>query len=689
MLFVCSILDLCALIRNILNRFMKFLLLTFFMLISFLGMEGQTVCTAPGQNPATAFPVCGTSTFTQNSVPICGGRQVPAPTCNTYPLADVNPYWYKFTCFQAGTLGFRISPAANSEDYDWQLFDITGRNPNDVYTDVSLVKACNWSGEGGATGASSAGSALFVCEGLGKPLFSKMPDLQVGHEYLLLVSHFTQTQSGYSLSFNGGTAVITDSTPPKIKGAEASCGGNLIRMKLNKKMKCSSISPNGSDFYITPGLPTITGATAIGCTNGFDTDSVEIQLASTLSAGSYTLNIQQGQDGNTILDYCNNAVPITDKAGFTVTPVVPTPMDSLAPVLCKPGSVKVVFPKPMLCSSLASNGSDFSITGPSPVVITGAVAGCTGSSSVFKEVVLNFSNNLVQGGTYTVTLRNGTDGNTLLNECVQPTPAGSFLTFSIKDTVNARFSYLISYGCEKDTVRFSHPGQNGVDSWKWSLDENKTSTLQNPQVLYQVFNAKNINLVVSNGFCTDSCSQTLVLDNFLEAGFESYEDNCPNETVQFTSTAQGKILTHSWSFGDGGTSDQASPQHIFTNPLRTTVYLVRYSVTDSFGCTHSTQKTIRIYSSCFLAVPTAFTPNGDGLNDQLYPLNAVKAEELDFRVYNRWGQLMYQTSNWKKGWDGNYKGRQQGPGAYVWFLSFVDRDSKERRQMKGTAVLIR
>ena len=255
--------------------------------------------------------------------------------------------------------------------------------------------------------------------------------------------------------------------------------------------------------------------------------------------------------------------------------------------------------------------------------------------------------------------------------------------------MNARFSYAISYGCEKDTVRFSHPGQNGVDNWKWSLDENKTSTLQNPLVLYQVFNAKNINLVVSNGFCTDSSSQTLVLDNFLEAGFDSYEDNCPNETVQFTSTARGKILTHSWSFGDGGISDQASPQHIFTNPLRTTVYPVRYSVTDSFGCTHSTQKTIRIYSSCFLAVPTAFTPNGDGLNDQLYPLNAVKAEELDFRVYNRWGQLMYQTSNWKKGWDGNFKGRQQGPGAYVWFLSFVDRDSKERRQMKGTAVLIR
>src|SRR5690348_8071762 len=101
---------------------MKRFLPPFFLILSACAM-GQSVCTTPGQNPATAFPVCGTGTFSQTSVPLCGGTRVPSPACNNYPLTDVNPFWYKFTCYQAGTLGFKITPNTNSEDYDWQVFD--------------------------------------------------------------------------------------------------------------------------------------------------------------------------------------------------------------------------------------------------------------------------------------------------------------------------------------------------------------------------------------------------------------------------------------------------------------------------------------------------------------------------------------------------------------------------------------
>src|SRR5947207_2580719 len=84
-------------------------------------------CITLGQTPATAFPVCGTDTFSQNSVPVCGGITIPGP-CNgvdQITLADLNPYWYRFTCFTTGTLGFTIAPANLGDDYDWQLFDIT------------------------------------------------------------------------------------------------------------------------------------------------------------------------------------------------------------------------------------------------------------------------------------------------------------------------------------------------------------------------------------------------------------------------------------------------------------------------------------------------------------------------------------------------------------------------------------
>ncbi|HMP93889.1 MAG TPA: hypothetical protein PKD90_13495, partial [Phnomibacter sp.] len=106
---------------------------------------GQVACTTIGQNPATAFPVCGTGSFRQNSVNLCGGRRIPNPRCATTLLSDVNPYWYRFTCFADGTLGFTIIPNSATSDYDWQVFDITNRNPGAVFTDASLTIASNWS----------------------------------------------------------------------------------------------------------------------------------------------------------------------------------------------------------------------------------------------------------------------------------------------------------------------------------------------------------------------------------------------------------------------------------------------------------------------------------------------------------------------------------------------------------------
>src|SRR4051794_8561011 len=97
-------------------------------------------CTTLGQNPGTAFPICGSvsDTFRQATVPICGGNTVPAPGCSNNDYTDKNPFWYRFTCYTSGTLGFVITPNTLAEDYDWQIFDITGRSPNEVFSNPSL-----------------------------------------------------------------------------------------------------------------------------------------------------------------------------------------------------------------------------------------------------------------------------------------------------------------------------------------------------------------------------------------------------------------------------------------------------------------------------------------------------------------------------------------------------------------------
>ncbi len=645
------------------------------------------ICTTPGQNPSTAFPVCGTSTFAQTTVPLCGGRNLPYKGCGTGNLLqDVNPFWYKFTCFKSGTLGFTITPNNLSSDYDWELYDITGKYPDDIYQDADLVISNNWSGETGVTGTSNAGIRLFVCYGPGQPLFSKMPELKEGHNYLLLVSHFTRSQSGYSLSFGGGTAVITDAGTPQLKEVLANCGGNKLGLKLSKNIKCSSIANNASDFYVMPGNIAVSQVKGFGCTTGFDADSLELTLPQPLAAGDYTLHIKKGSDNNTLLDYCDNAIPEDDKLTFQILPRAPSHFDSLGTLKCAPKQLKVYMDKFVLCSSIAPDGSDFMIQGTHPVTITSATASC--NTGTAKEVILTFSKPIEQEGAFEVILKKGTDGNTILDECGEETPEGDALAFNTKDTVSALFTYEIQYGCSEDVIQFSHERKNGVNTWSWNLDDGKQSNLQNPVGRYTLFNQKNISLVVSNGFCSDTSTQSIVLENYLKADFTVIEDNCPNEPIPFKSHPEGKIVSHHWDFGDGSTSDLAEPEHIF-NVQRETVFPVKYTVTDQWGCQKMVQKNVKVYTSCYLAVPNAFSPNNDGLNDMLAPLNAIKADKLKFSVYNRWGQKVFETSDWKKGWNGKVDGKDQPAAVYIWVLQYTNRDTQKQVEQKGTVTLIR
>ena len=70
-------------------------------------------------------------------------------------------------------------------------------------------------------------------------------------------------------------------------------------------------------------------------------------------------------------------------------------------------------------------------------------------------------------------------------------------------------------------------------------------------------------------------------------------------------------------------------------------------------------------------------------------LNAIKAENLEFKIFNRWGQEIFKTNNWKLGWDGKINGVMQASGVYVWFLKYTDRVTKEQRTLKGVATLVR
>ena len=667
-------------------------------------MQAQSPCTTLGQTPATAFPVCGSSVFTQTSVPPCVNSTVTAPcasgTGNVYQ--DLNPYWYKFTCFASGSLGFLIQPKDSTDDYDWQIFDVTNHNPSDVYTNSNLLVACNWSGLTGTTGTSASAASLTECGSTGTfnpPIFSKMPGLIVGHNYLLLISHFSgDSQSGYNLSFgHGGTASITDSVPPALKSVRAICDGSRIEVVLNKKMKCASLAADGSDFTVSPAVAQVVAASGNNCNAGFDMDTLTLTLNGPLTPGNYTLLVQDGSDNNTLIDNCGTELPAGSSLPFQLVALQPTFWDSITPPTCAPGSLQFSFPKKMLCSSIASDGSDFQITGPSIVKVTGATGQCDAGGETYT-IQVQLAGPIVTGGNYLVTLASGTDGNTLIDECGLATPLGGpTLSFTLKDTVSASFNDQILHGCKYDTILFDYPGKNGVDQWKWTFDGGDTSNLQNPPMrLYSVVSdsvitAKYAQLIVSNGFCSDTASVSISLDNAIIAAFEAPNIICPKDAASFKNNSIGAtIRSYTWDFGDGSESHDSLPaDHLFPVTGVEKKYGVMLIVGNSLGCYDTAVQQIDVLRSCYIAVPSAFTPNGDGLNDYLYPLNAFKADNLEFRVFNRYGQLVFETRDYTQKWDGTINGHPQPPGTFVWMLQYTDRDSGKKIFLKGTSLLIR
>lgn len=683
----------------------KRLLILIVLNFSLILFSSAQTCSLPGMTPTNAIPVCGTSVFHQSIVTNCSGPDVAQTGCSV-GVTSSSSFWYKFTCFQSGSLGFLISGLSNTDDYDWVLFDVTGHNPNDVFTNSSLAISINIYGAGGGTvpfpesptGCKLGESGNVHCDGhaSGNTPFNAMPTITIGHDYLLMVTNWTRSTAGYDLTFSGGSASITDPKLPHMESARAICDGVSASIKMNKRMKCNSVTASGSEFTITPAVANVIAASGYGCNPAFDMDSVLITFSAPLPPGNYTINIKSGSDGNTILDNCDREIPVDESIPMIVYPLIPTPMDSISPLGCKPDEVQLVFRKNIKCSSIAANGSDFEviiISGSESVNVVSASGNCdaNGLTPIIKvKLATNLSTPIRTKGTYLIRLKTGDDGNTIIDECGQETPAGATLIFNTKDTVNANFSYRIKYGCDRDTINYTHDGRNEVNFWKWNFDRTRSSSLQNPTILYGSFGFKKTYLIVSNGVCRDSSDTvSIFLDNELKAAFEASSYVCPNEQAVFKNNSIGNIISWQWDFGNGiqSSSPAPSPQS-YNVPRVTTNVFPKLIVQNNLGCLDTAKQKIEIPNSCYIAVPNAFTPNGDGLNDYLYPLAAYKAMDLLFRVYNRVGQMVFETTDWTKRWDGKFKGQPADLGTYVWILTYTNTDTGKRILQKGTTILL-
>ena len=132
--------------------------------------------------------------------------------------------------------------------------------------------------------------------------------------------------------------------------------------------------------------------------------------------------------------------------------------------------------------------------------------------------------------------------------------------------------------------------------------------------------------------------------------------------VSFDEKAQNEV---SWTwYLDSTIITGESFEYDFSRPGD---YEVTQVVTSDFGCIDSITLIVAVETDFYLYIPTAFSPNNDGVND-CFKIKGVGFEAIDFQVYDRWGNVIYTTTDENDCWDGTFNGRALPTGAYSWKL---------------------
>jgi gliding motility-associated-like protein len=212
-----------------------------------------------------------------------------------------------------------------------------------------------------------------------------------------------------------------------------------------------------------------------------------------------------------------------------------------------------------------------------------------------------------------------------------------------------------------------------------------TASVSNPIVKPDNTMTYTLSIVADANNCPSLVADQVTVDVTPPIKVRTYpQDTIVHAGDQFQLLATSVAPNYSWTPGyDLDRTD-------IPNPVITVDKDVILVVTASSqaGCIGEASIRIQVYKGPDLYPPTGFTPNGDGLNDKFYPFPVGIQELKYFKVFNRWGQMVFSTNKLWDGWDGRLGGREQASGTYAWIAQGVTRDGRVITK-KGTIVLIR
>lgn len=246
--------------------------------------------------------------------------------------------------------------------------------------------------------------------------------------------------------------------------------------------------------------------------------------------------------------------------------------------------------------------------------------------------------------------------------------------------------------CQQLCTTFSNSTTGGI-RYYWQFGDGDTSSATSPKHCYKPGDYS----VTLTAFDSSGCKQSFARNNYIHvypmplAAFSPSpsETSILNPTVCFTNLSTGES-SWKWYFLDSlnDTSMLANPCITYTSPG---TYCPKLVVTTTHGCVDAVTECVTILPDVTIYVPNAFTPNGNGVNDLFLAAGTnIDPNHFEMLIFDRWGNLLWQTKEWGKGWDGraNNGNNIAQEDVYVWKIDCLDILGK-RHALLGHVSLIK
>ncbi|MFM7731773.1 MAG: gliding motility-associated C-terminal domain-containing protein [Flavobacteriales bacterium] len=683
-------------------------------------IAGQSDC-------ATATSVCNFNYDELNS---------PAGTGNVFEVApgscqtggEFNSAWYVFSPQTDGLLNFELIPNNLNDDYDWSLFNITENGCAGINNGTSPEVSCNSYGETGGqqgtTGISSANGGSGNSNGPGNlngPAFNADLNVSAGNIYALVVMNYSSTLNGYNLDFGTSPVSIFDNENPTIISHDFNWCTGVLQIQLSEDVDMTGIT--AASFS--------TGAAGLQVT-AFNDGGDDLTSTFSLTLGplpllqNTTISFQT-TNNQTLHDICGNALatPIAlDLTGGFTFGVETTPA----------------------CNGLGASLDVFT-TGnaaypPYSVQVNGNAAGnfplldiAGGAYSVVLTDALGCSTDT----TFTITSEIATIG--ALQDTTLCSLGGTFSTNVTADEMlwSSNSPLLFSSPQASSTsIGGSEPGLYWVELTATSGNCTSTASFQ-----LELNDPPAIDISITDASCFGVCDGLVEISNLNDAPITvvttghqgtgvdvSFDSMCSgswalsvthspscvvtypimideppavsasfqasqwilpieNTDVVLTSTSIGADSLF-WSLEDYPELSSLDSIWELTLPHVVDTVRVQLKAVNAFGCVSYFEGGIIIRDEFRWFIPNSFTPNSDGINDVFLPRFSYQPEFYVFSIFDRWGQLVYRSTEPNQAWTGNFMDGDYycEDGIYQWTL-VVKGTEVDPYELKGHIVLTR